>query len=370
LDNALNESTGASSEIMQTLAQARAVLSSEVDDPEDLQTVLRLLEHEPLPLSSTLAEAVEAVMSELRVRLAALREDTTTVLETILKPRMPSQLAAPPVACPPGWQPMRPSMANHADDSSDVPRKEESVMTCISNDGLETAIELATSLGIDTEVAEEQVASDRGLLSLKITWGAIARFCLLPVGVSFMSLKEEVVQRFRLKADTLRSEASPFRLYWRDGAEVLQLKDQASWEVCLHARGLHGRPGRLELQLEVPFVITGTRVPTTLHGHHGVGPDAPIASHIANTAGGSYATPAVRGPRPRAALERQGSKGRAAALQRASGGPSALPPRQARVCRRRGVMATAVSGSSAVPLHLEGRAAVGRCVGAFRAAVP
>jgi hypothetical protein len=299
--------------------------------------------------------------------------DATTLFETIFKPpEAPARPAAPTVACPPGWQPVRVSAPSLVDASPDVDcpqRKEESVLTCITNDGLETAIELATSLGIDTEVAEEQAASDRGLLSLKINWGAIARFCLLPVGVSFTSLKEEVTKRFRLNADTVsRSEAPAFRLFFRDGTDVLKLRDQASWEACLHSRGLHSRPGRLELYLEVPFVITGTRVPSALHNHHGVGPDAPVSKHIANADGGSAAA-AMRGARSRVALERQGSRGRAA-LQRASGGaPSALPPKQVRPQRRASAVGgKAISGFPAVPLHLEGRAAVGRCGGVFRAA--
>lgn len=363
--DSLEPSSGLSSELAQGLAQARTVLASEVDDPEDLQTALRLLEEQPLPCSATLAEAVEAVRSEVRVRLAALRTDATTLLETILKPEA-LQPVPPAVACPPGWQVVRPPAASPAEatpDHAELARREESVVTCISNDGLETAIELATSMGIDTEVAEEQAAADRGLLSLKITWGAIARFCLLPVGVSFTLLREEVVRRFRLKADSVgRSDTPTFRLYFRDGGEVIKLRDQASWDACLHSKRLHSRPGRLELQLEVPFVITGTRVPSTLH-NHGVGPDIPISNQIASADGASSATPAMRGARPRAALERHGCRGRVA-LQKASGAPPALPPRQIRGQGRRAV------GSSATPLHLEGRAAAGRCIGASRVTAP
>jgi len=136
------------------------------------------------------------------------------------------------------------------------------------NDGvaaLETAIENASSLGLDTSVAEEHVASNRGLLSLRVTWGSVARFCLLPVGVAFTSVVLEVTRRFGLAVGGKAAVGGspPIKLSWLFmGSEIVYLHDQASWEACLHRCSLYGRPGRLELRLEVPFVITGRRVAT------------------------------------------------------------------------------------------------------------
>ncbi|CAK0853343.1 unnamed protein product, partial [Prorocentrum cordatum] len=166
---------------------------------------------------------------------------------------------------------------------------------------LESAIELATSLGVDTCPAEEEAAAVRGLLSLRVVWGTFIRFFLVPLGVSFDALMEEIARRFGLgpvvqqpsRPRTSHQEGRaplarfPFELSCREGVQV---RSRASWEALLRRRGLHARPGRVELRLEVapsmlplaaaarggaasaaggpapgaapplPFVVTGTRL--------------------------------------------------------------------------------------------------------------
>lgn len=128
---------------------------------------------------------------------------------------------------------------------------------------LETALELATSLHIDTAPAEEHAASARGLLSIRVVGGSLTRFLLMPLGVSFRALMGEISRRFSLHAGSLWSQ---------EGGEAHHLCDQFAWDACLRRRGLLSRPGRLELHFETsaalrrvrqpqtPFVVTGTRL--------------------------------------------------------------------------------------------------------------
>merc|ERR1719284_2225478 len=65
-----------------------------------------------------------------------------------------------------------------------------------------TALEVATTLGVDTEPSEQRIACKRGMLSLRVVWGKLARFCMLPVNVGFDSLVAEVSRRFGLASAT------------------------------------------------------------------------------------------------------------------------------------------------------------------------
>lgn len=252
----------------EAVVQARAALTADVDDPEELQLALGALEREAPAPDSPSSEAFEALHCELRLRISALRADAAAFLQTLLS----DPPAAPPVN----------NTLQTADTVTTLIVGPNASATSDNGDvaTLETAIEFATSLGVDTGPAEEHAASARGLLSLRVAWGGTVRFCLLPVGVSFTTLQAEVARRFGLAAP---NEGAPaIRLAWREGTEVYQLFDQVSWEACLHRRGLLVRPGRLELRLEVcstatlqpwssrshcarsavaPLVLTGTRVP-------------------------------------------------------------------------------------------------------------
>jgi hypothetical protein len=261
------------------LLQAQAALANDVDDPEELQLALQALERESPPTGGAISEATAAVRAELQLRLEALRADAAALIETLLElaARPPPILSVPaalaaaqPLRGPPapGWHLVRPFKAAEAVEETSFAAPE--VTTFISGDeehiaALETALELATSLGMDTSIAEERATSCRALLSIRVTWGNVVRCCLLPVGVSFASLLHEVTCRCGLAAqDGVKAVggSSAVKLSWRDGSEMIYMRDQASWEACLHRCGLYDRPGRIELRLEVPFVITGTRVPS------------------------------------------------------------------------------------------------------------
>mmetsp|Transcript_58102 Transcript_58102/g.101712 ORF Transcript_58102/g.101712 Transcript_58102/m.101712 type:complete len:789 (+) Transcript_58102:62-2428(+) len=260
------------------VVQARGALAADVDDPEELQLALVALEREvPLP-ESPHAEAFEALTCELRLRISALRADAAAFLQTLLN----DQPAAVNCSMQPADTVTTLIMGANSSATSD------NVVAA-----LQTALELASSLGVDTGAAEEHAASSRGLLSLRVAWGGTVRFCLMPVSVSFTTLQAEVAKRFGLAPS---GEGPPaFVLAWREGTEVFQLRDQVSWEACLQRRGLLVRPGRLELRLEVcstaalqpwssgsqgarsaggplvPLVLTGTRVGQH-GGNNGAGP--------------------------------------------------------------------------------------------------
>mmetsp|Transcript_87317 Transcript_87317/g.264898 ORF Transcript_87317/g.264898 Transcript_87317/m.264898 type:complete len:541 (-) Transcript_87317:184-1806(-) len=274
------------------VARARAALSADVDDPEELQLALLALEREAPDGAGVWAEVYESLGCELRLRLGALRADAAALLQSLLD------------------GPLLPSMARHAGDSAVHERTafvlhelcdggakgparggdavhsavdtvttlcavpDASEAPCGDVAALETAIELATSLGMDTGPAEERAASVRGLLSLRVAWGAFTRFCLLPIGISFTALMAEVARRFGLPASVGAgsSRGTPlFELCWREGSEVFFLRDQASWEQCLRRRGLCARPGRLELRLEA---VAGVAPPPRRRPRDAAAPDA------------------------------------------------------------------------------------------------
>ncbi|CAE7561153.1 unnamed protein product [Symbiodinium natans] len=113
-----------------------------------------------------------------------------------------------------------------------------------SVDSAEEAIEVATTLGVDTGAAEERLASVRRMLSVRVVWDTAVRFFLLPLRVSFKALVQQVAVRFRLP-----KKAPPLQLCWREADELFPLDGEAAWEECLGRRGLAERPGRLELQV-------------------------------------------------------------------------------------------------------------------------
>jgi hypothetical protein len=279
----------------QAVVQARTALNADVDDPEELQLALAALERETPDVQGPWTEAFESLSCELRVRIAALRADAAALLQSLLDvPAIPQCMPSP------GDSPwlertalMGAGCSPIAEDGAAVDTVTTVCMTTVKNMGnveaLESAIELATSLGVDTSPAEERAACTRGLLSVRIVWGTFARFFLLPLGVSFSSLLAEVSRRFGLPPSIAASAVSTsgrpsFELYWREGPELFSLIDQSSWELCLQRKGLYARPGRLDLRLEAvpgvapllgrrvrtaigpgayqtPFVVTGTRLP-------------------------------------------------------------------------------------------------------------
>jgi len=125
---------------------------------------------------------------------------------------------------------------------------------------LESAIEVATSLGVDTVPAEERAASARGLLSIHVVWGKLTKFCLVPLGITVVALMSEVARRFGFPAN-LSAPGCGLELCCHDGVEVLSVRDQASWEYCLRRHGLSLRLGRLELRLEAIASLTPAAQP-------------------------------------------------------------------------------------------------------------
>lgn len=271
----------------EVLAQAKAALGADIDDPEDLQCALRALEAVAPQVGDPFHEAVEALSCELRIRISALRADAAALLQNLLEgPSVQGVHAAllrerTVFNLPSQWVPV----AGHA---SVVAETVTTVCMGISDEddadadvaALETAIELATSLGVDTSRAEERAAAVRGLLTLRVSWGAVTCFLLLPQSAPFHALVSAVARRFGIQAAVgLPGGQLPFELWYREGAEFAPLCDHSSWETCLRR---HSRPGRLELRLEavngvapplrrrvrqssvgssqVPFVVTGRRL--------------------------------------------------------------------------------------------------------------
>lgn len=110
--------------------------------------------------------------------------------------------------------------------------------------GAEEAIEVATTLGVDTGPAEEKLASVRRMLSVRILWGHLARFCLLPMRVTYKELVRQVAARYGAPTGTT------MQLSWFEFGERYVLQGQASWEECLQRRGLMEKPGRIELSVQ------------------------------------------------------------------------------------------------------------------------
>lgn len=292
----------------ESVMQARAVLSADVDDPEELQHALRVLEQDERSAAGTCPQVFDSLRSELALRVAALRGEAAALLQSLLLPESAAQEK-------PSWinehnEQTTLLLHNHgmvAEGTQRVvsPRLVEADTVTADSAGahsgsndkqaqnvaaLESAMELATSLGMDTAPAEEEVAAARGLLSLRVVWGTFIRFFLVSLSVSFDKLMEEIACRFGLSAairqpgDGRLAARFPFELSCREGTECSPLRDKAGWEAMLRRRGLCTRPGRLELKLEVgpsmmpllspgrgssgfavgsrapPFVVTGTRL--------------------------------------------------------------------------------------------------------------
>eukprot|EP00930_Biecheleria_cincta_P038850 TRINITY_DN26715_c0_g1_i1.p1 TRINITY_DN26715_c0_g1~~TRINITY_DN26715_c0_g1_i1.p1 ORF type:complete len:756 (+),score=115.85 TRINITY_DN26715_c0_g1_i1:100-2367(+) len=275
---------------LEAMAHAKAALSADVDDPEELQLALQALEQDGPQPGEPMYEAFEALSYELRLRIAALRADAAALLQSLLDATAlhADGLESTPFPCPPQWVPI----------DQDAP---DTVTTmCMEADeeqsedvaALETAIELASSLGVDTGAAEEHAAFARGLLSLRVSWGSTACFMLLPSGMPFYKVCEVVARRFGFMEGELGTQrgARVFELWYREGSEFHRVRDEATWETCLyHARS---QQCRVELCLETvagvhpplrrcvrrgtppcqsPFMVTGTRLstPCDMHGEAG-----------------------------------------------------------------------------------------------------
>lgn len=235
---------------------ARDALGGDVDDPEELVRALVGLEREAQERkaapeltgeSPTSAAALSALESELRVRIAALRDDAAAMLTAA-----ETEVDAADDGANGGPESQERSGSKDSAEESDEGESYSTPSGCSSPrasyrssraaTALEQALEVATSLGVDTEPSEERLAKKRGMLSLRVTWAGVARFCMLPINVGFDSLVAEVSRRFGLSS----SQSLP-PLSWREAGESFELKSQACWEECLQRRGLVAQPGRLEL---------------------------------------------------------------------------------------------------------------------------
>lgn len=252
------------------VAQARAALAADVDDPEDLQLALWALERErragntedPADLS-----ALDSLCAELRVRLRALTEEAAALLEGLLQD---TEIAASDggaaeitdvetteaneVGAAAGGIPLvaivesenGPLTIGPAPPSAGagVSTPRNLLITPRSAaDSAEEAIEKASTLGVDTGLVEERLAYQRKMLSIRVVWGKIVRFFTLPLKASFAWLSQQVTARFELAA------GSPLNLYWSEGGQDFAVDSQAAWDECLQLRGLAEKPGRLELRV-------------------------------------------------------------------------------------------------------------------------
>ncbi|CAK0815526.1 unnamed protein product, partial [Prorocentrum cordatum] len=248
---------------------AREALAGDVDDPEDLVQALAAVERER---SSGAAEecagaadtfassALCSLERELRIRISALRDDAAAMLDGLVATDAGEATerdgragdGAEAAAALEG------SRSPSASSSASAPRSSCSRSPRALSSGplsrcgprstvdldFESALEVATSLGVDTNTSEERMARKRGMLSLRVKWGAVARFCMLPVNVGFDSLVAEVARRFGLA----NGAALP-PLVWREAGETFELRGPSKWEECLQRRGLVAQPGRLELEV-------------------------------------------------------------------------------------------------------------------------
>jgi len=241
-------------------AAARAALGAEVDDPEELCAALAWLERESsdasLGGSIEHESALESLSQELRVRLDALREDANEHVAALLSELLAdesrkSKPASTDGCAEEGYATLRPGNAtllpgalqSAAEPSSQVSTPRGGDM----DDGdreAEEAIEVATTLGVDTGPVEEHLASVRRMLSLRVVWGEAVRFSLLPLRATYASVLREVLVKFSLPVGT------SIRLSWCEGSEVFPLDGESSWHDCLQRRGLTENPGRLELLVQ------------------------------------------------------------------------------------------------------------------------
>eukprot|EP00913_Durusdinium_trenchii_P034547 g32319.t2 len=118
------------------------------------------------------APALDALAEEIEVRLSALRVEAAEFLEGLI-----------------------------VDGTHDERASLESA---------EDAIEVATSLGVDTGAAEERLASIRRMLSVRVVWDQAVCFCMLPLRVSFKALLQQVAARFQVKVP------STLQLWWTE----------------------------------------------------------------------------------------------------------------------------------------------------------
>jgi len=142
---------------------------------------------------------------------------------------------------------------------SDMPQSGDS--DCISTPrgserDVEEAIEVATTLGVDTEPAEERMATLRRMLSVRAVWDGLARFFLLPLRSSFDALMREVLSKYGQTA------GSAVDLVWCEGDMTFPLDSQSAWQDCLQRRGLVEKPGRLEIHIQSRRVAGTDSTPT------------------------------------------------------------------------------------------------------------
>lgn len=230
-------------------AAARAALAADVDDPEELHLALVALERQANEGSFQDVDDedfVNSLCEELRLRVAAFKKEYEGLMDgfekedssagTEAEPATAAILGAellPPVAESPGL-----SRATSVSTEPSLPRAGS---TCDMR-AAEDVIEVASTLGIDTARAEEQLACRRKMISIRVGWGDLNKFLLLPLRVSYESLAREVATRFNAPA------ASTIRLCWIEVGEKFPLESQAAWEECLQRRSLAEKPGRLELR--------------------------------------------------------------------------------------------------------------------------
>lgn len=207
-------------------AEARSALSAEVDDPEDLHQALAALQQELSAGAGDEAASLESLGQEVTVRLGALNEHYADLVDGLCHAGLEEDT----------WTGADVVQSPRSDAGSEA---EMGGTLRIAEEMLESA----SAAGVDTEIAEEHVACVRRMLSVRVVWGGLARFCMLPMRVTFSSLTREVANRFGLPEDQQQ-----LRLSWREGSEEsFPLDGQPAWEDCLRRRGLAERPGRIEL---------------------------------------------------------------------------------------------------------------------------
>jgi serine/threonine protein kinase len=204
------------------VAMAHAALGADVDDPEELQLALCALEHEAVGADEPCLQAFDALSCELRLRIGALRADAAALIQSLIDAAPFTHSHGRDVSEHTAYATAEHPCHSIVDTVTTVCIAANMSHVSASLDAgagevaaLETAIELATSLGVDTGVLEERAPTMRGLLSLHVVWGSFVRFCLLPLSVSFGSVVAEVARRFNLPEGS-----GVFELWWREGAEV------------------------------------------------------------------------------------------------------------------------------------------------------